>query len=242
MTRKITFVVVGILVASFPSKGGSESAASAGWEPWKSNPTITVVSVESDSRLPSVDEAVAFWNDQFGEIGSAFRLGTISRVVREIAAYDLPFSRSGLSPKAREEQFKIIGQLQRVPGDIVIVLSEKKTTSFASVLPPPGRKIATIISADDATPRNTKNLPTVGVTKFNVSLNAIAHELGHVVGLDHNKEDGTLMCAGSPFCFARPPQGRIYPLSAAEKKTLLTWYPGDWKPRYGERHTGSGIE
>src|SRR5215475_8461601 len=51
---------------------------------WRIVPKIVVISPTGDSRLPAVDEAVAFWNRTFTELGSGFRLGAITRMVRPI--------------------------------------------------------------------------------------------------------------------------------------------------------------
>jgi hypothetical protein len=62
-----------------------------GWTPqgWNLVPTITVVSGASDPRLPLVGDAVAFWNDTFAELGTPFRLGALTQVVRAIPVEDL---------------------------------------------------------------------------------------------------------------------------------------------------------
>jgi hypothetical protein len=51
---------------------------------WRIVPKIVVISPAGDSRLPAVDEAVAFWNRTFTELGSGFRLGAVSHMVRPI--------------------------------------------------------------------------------------------------------------------------------------------------------------
>jgi hypothetical protein len=85
----IFFLVVGIFVVGFSLTARTQSVVSAAAPyggPWKKHPAITVVSRENDPRLPLVDEAVAFWNDQFVRIGSAFRLGPISHTIGDIPA------------------------------------------------------------------------------------------------------------------------------------------------------------
>src|SRR5690349_3478229 len=51
---------------------------------WRIVPKITVISPAGDSRLSATEEAVAFWNRTFTELGSGFRLGAVSRMVRPI--------------------------------------------------------------------------------------------------------------------------------------------------------------
>jgi hypothetical protein len=52
--------------------------------PWRQTLTVTVIAAEGDHRLALVDEAVAFWNKTLEELGSGFRLGPITHVVRPI--------------------------------------------------------------------------------------------------------------------------------------------------------------
>ena len=51
---------------------------------WRETPKIVVMSVGGDPRLSLVDEAVSFWNKTLDEVGSGFRLGPVTRVVRPI--------------------------------------------------------------------------------------------------------------------------------------------------------------
>jgi hypothetical protein len=46
---------------------------------WDRVPTITVLGAADDPRLALARDAVAFWNQTLGGLGSGFRLGAVAR-------------------------------------------------------------------------------------------------------------------------------------------------------------------
>jgi hypothetical protein len=50
--------------------------------PWRHTPMVVVVSTTGDPRSRLVDEAVTFWNKTQAEIGSGFRLGSVTHIVQ----------------------------------------------------------------------------------------------------------------------------------------------------------------
>src|SRR6266705_1610223 len=84
--RKMKFLIVCIVFAA----GFTAAAAHAQFgASWRRTPTIAVVGPEGDPRLALVDEAVAFWNKTLEELGSGFRLGAVTRLVRPVPEEDL---------------------------------------------------------------------------------------------------------------------------------------------------------
>ena len=111
--------------------------------------------------------------------------------------------------------------LERVPGDLVIVLSN---ANFISYTAHPGDRVVIAIKSGSMSP----------LTLPNVVRNVIAHELGHGVGLGHNRDPKLLMCGRPASC--RPDAfesatSRIFPLSEDERSHLLALYPRNWPLR-----------
>ena len=183
--------------------------------PWRHAPKITVISLAGDSRLGAVDEAVAFWNRTLAQIGSRFRLGSVTRMVRPVPEDALHvLSASVLSGGGRSA---IPPALRELPADITIMLAESEFVSFAGPLDENSKRVVGI-RGTSFPPMNLPNVPR----------NVIAHELGHAIGLRHNSDPTTLMCGRPAPCrpdLFRSAQPRMFPLTEDEKHRLLTMYP-----------------
>jgi len=189
---------------------------------WTKNPTITVVSEAGDPRRESVRAAVAYWNRTFAEVGTPLRLGEIAWVTDSVPDSDI-------QSLARQSRFynpwpAIPDSIGRYPGDLIIVLSNARFISFTAL-----RGNRAVIGIKDGT--------TPPLSLPNVVQNVIAHEIGHAIGLDHNRDPQLLMCGRPAPC--RPDAfeastSRIFPLSEAERSQLLDLYPRNWPIRAHE--------
>ena len=176
--------------------------------------SITVVGVEShDSRLVAIEEARSFWNQELEKNGVSIRFGPISYInnpkmgnaIRQLSeAFDI------------EQKRKTLLNFRHIPGDILIVLSERNIVSFSMSLT--DRKGLIEIHRSDTLPLS---LP-------NVTRNVVAHEIGHILGLRHNSDPTTLMCGRPASC--RPSiyasdRKSFFPLTEADSKVLkaLHW-------------------
>jgi len=111
--------------------------------------------------------------------------------------------------------------IRQVIGDVIVALSDAKFFNVSGFTAgwPAHRKVLVAIQSNQLYP----------LTLPGGARNVIAHELGHVIGLDHNDDTKALMCGGSAWChFAYPSEG-FFPLTREEEANLLEMYPPSWR-------------
>lgn len=188
--------------------------------PWDKIPTITISAQEGDPRIQLAEEAVNFWNKQLAAIGTAFRLGRVTRTTETLPSGFL----SNLSAAVldRHSLPKFPESVRRMEGDLIIIMSDGDFVSFSTGFRPGGKVVVGI--------RSDQQYP---LTLPNVARNVIAHEMGHAIGLGHNNDPTKLMCGRPAPC--RPDAFRsseeiISPLTEEEKSFLLRIYPPTCQP------------
>ena len=217
MNRRTVVLSLGSIVAAWPSFSYAQAPPSQvlPWGAWKDIPTIVILSAEDDSRVPAIGEAVEFWNAEFSQLGSPFRLGAIVHSLRTISADDLRASIA--TPRVATPS--LLNSIKEANGDVIIVLSEEAGFNPFTSPWPALRKVLVAIP-------NFRKYP---LTLSGLTRNVVAHELGHAIGLGHNEDATSLMCSGA-WCHFDFPNAGFFPLTTAEKAKLLEMYPPHWQP------------
>ena len=178
---------------------------------------VTIVGDPADPRIPTAREAIAFWNGEFRRLGRRihFDSGTIraDSIPDDMLRAASGEAMMGFGPAIS----RLLGAFHEATGDVAIVLSNTDLISFSVRWKEGSRGVAGIRRSD---------IPPL--SRPNTLRNVIAHELGHVLGLNHNEDATTLMCGRPapcrPAAFASD-TARFFPLTHSDDRTIQDRWP-----------------
>ena len=175
---------------------------------------VVVVPEAGDPRVAHTRAAVAFWNRTLADLGLDIRLREAALVVdspdmRAIETFARFVSqRGGRIPRGRDGP-QPPPALTALGGDVVVLLSRQPLMPFAWPL---------IGSPDHLVAIRTPRPRRAG--DDTVLRNVIAHELGHTLGLRHNRGGASLMCGPCSSLAAEDSPGGWLPLTPRDRARL----------------------
>jgi hypothetical protein len=179
--------------------------------------TIILAANPQDPRIPPAREAIGYWNREFRRLGRQISFDSAT-VAPDTIPDELLRATSGEVMFGRgPATSRLQARLADTPADVVIALSRTDLISFSVRWRANSRGVVGIRRSD---------IPPLSLP--NTVRNVIAHELGHVLGLDHNDDPATLMCGRPapcrPAAFASD-SARFFPLTPADERRLQKRWP-----------------
>ncbi len=178
---------------------------------------VTILATPADPRIVPVREAIAHWNGELLRLGRQLRLDSgairdksIPDEVLRAASKEVMFGRGPATTRLR-------AGLTGVSGDIIVALSDTDLISFGVPWDAERPGVVAVRRSD---------IPPLSLP--NTVRNVVAHELGHVLGLTHNRDATTLMCGRPASCrpaaFASDTP-HFFPLTASDERSLRERWP-----------------
>ena len=195
------------------------AAATAG--PVLEHRVVIITRDVADARVTQTRAAVAFWNDTLSDLGLGVRLREAGLIIaspdsRALENYARQVSqRGGRIPRGAAGP-QPPSELTDLQADVVVLLSRQPLMPFAWPLPNVANSNGYLVAIRAAEPR----IP--GDDK--VLRNVIAHELGHTLGLIHNRSRATLMCGPCSSAAAEGNSREWLPLTSDDRVRLRALY------------------
>ena len=181
---------------------------------------VVVVPEAGDARVAHTRAAVAFWNRTLADLGLDVQLREAELVagapgMRAIETFARFVSqRGGRIPRGRDGP-QPPPELIALGGDVVVLLSRQPLMPFAWPLIGSPDHLVAIRTLRPRRPRDDT-----------VLRNVIAHELGHTLGLRHNRGGASLMCGPCSSLAAEDSPGGWLPLTRRDRARLRVLHAG----------------
>ncbi len=194
---------------------------------------VVVVPEADDPRVEHARAAIAFWNRTLADLDLDVRMREVALIagppgMRAIETFARFVSqRGGRIPKGRDGP-QPPPELTALGGDVVVLLSRQPLLPFAWPLIGSPDHLVAIRTARPGRPRDDT-----------VLRNVIAHELGHTLGLRHNRGGASLMCGPCSSLAARESPGGWLPLTERDRVLLRTLHG---KVETHGQPGGAGVE
>lgn len=174
---------------------------------------VVVVSEAGDPRVAHTRAAIGFWNRTLADLGLDVRLREAALVagspgMRAIETFARFVSQRGGRIPRGEAGPRPPSEITDLGGDVVVLLSRQPLLPFAWPLAGSPDHFVAIRA-----PRPRRRDDTV-------LRNVIAHELGHTLGLGHNRGGASLMCGPCSSLAAEDSPGGWLPLTARDRARL----------------------
>ena len=169
-----------------------------------------------DERVTQTRDAVAFWNGSLSDLDLGVRLRETDLVVasenRALENYARLISqRGGRFPQGTAGP-QPPRELTDLDSDVVVLLSRQSLMPFAWPLTSWTSSTGYFVAIRAVEPRRPSDDKVVR--------NVIAHELGHTLGLTHNRATATLMCGPCSVAAAEDNLQEWLPLTADDRARL----------------------
>lgn len=169
-----------------------------------------------DERVTQTRDAVAFWNGTLSGLDLGVRLRETDLVVasenRALENYARLISqRGGRFPQGTAGP-QPPRELTDLDADVVVLLSRQPLMPFAWPLTSSTGSTGYFVAIRAVEPRRPSD--------DKVLRNVIAHELGHTLGLTHNRATATLMCGPCSVVAAEDNPQEWLPLTADDRARL----------------------
>ena len=205
-----------LLGAALGAAGAAGGAAGAAGAPAEHR--IAIFSPDgNDIRLAMTFDAITFWNDEAERLGLDLRLvGEViiaSPITRRLETYARTISQRAGRLRSGPGEPDAPAEVAAVEADVVLLLSRQDLMSFAWPIPKRHGYFIAIEADELAMAQN-----------LNIARNIIAHEIGHSLGLVHNRDPTSLMCGPCRTAGLDRDQPEYMRLTDGDRRRLVARY------------------